>query len=75
MKLFSDSKKKSEPEVAHKAKKGGPQSIIIISPDKEMLSDISSLLLINNFNNVIGHPLDFFALLDDSILRGAALRR
>ena len=72
MKLFSDSKKKSEPEVAHKAKKGGPQSIIIISPDKEMLSDISSLLLINNFNNVIGHPLDFFALLDDSILRGAA---
>lgn len=42
MKLFSDSKKKSEPEVAHKAKKGGPQSIIIISPDKEMLSDISS---------------------------------
>jgi pilus assembly protein CpaE len=37
-----------------------------------MLSDISSLLLINNFNNVIGHPLDFFALQDDSILRGAA---
>lgn len=59
MKLFSDAKKKSEPEAAHKAKKGAGQSIMVISPDKEMLSDICSLLLINNFNNVISHPLDF----------------
>lgn len=71
MKLFSDIKKKIEPEVAHKAKKG-TQSIMVISSDKELLSDISSLLLINNFNNVINHQIDFFSLQDDSILRGAA---
>lgn len=72
MKLFSDIKKKIEPDVAHKAKKGTTQSIMVISPDKELLSDISGLLLINNFNNVINHQIDFFALQDDSILRGAA---
>ncbi|MEF3101787.1 hypothetical protein AB3X31_00680 [Raoultella terrigena] len=72
MKLFSDIKKKIEPDVAHKAKKGAAQSIMVISPDKELLSDISGLLLINNFNNVINHQIDFFALQDDSILRGAA---
>ncbi|ATA19268.1 pilus assembly protein CpaE [Gibbsiella quercinecans] len=72
MKLFSDAKKKSEPEAVNKSKKSAAQSIVVISPDKEILSDVTSLLLINNFKNVIGHPLDFFALQDDSILRDAA---
>ena len=70
--VFGCQKEKRARSRAYKAKKGAGQSIMVISPDKEMLSDICSLLLINNFNNVISHPLDFFALQDDSILRGAA---
>lgn len=72
MKLFSNGKKENEPESAHKSKKGTMQSIVVISPDEALLSDISSLLLINNFNNVISHLEDFFTLQDDSILRGTA---
>lgn len=72
MKLFSDGKKKSETEIAHKSKKSAGNSIVVISPDENILSDINSLLLINNFSNVISHHVDFFTLQDDGILRDAA---
>ncbi|QFG76600.1 hypothetical protein DMB90_08660 [Raoultella planticola] len=71
MKLFSDAKRKASQKPRIKRKRGRAINYGHL-PDKEMLSDICSLLLINNFNNVISHPLDFFALQDDSILRGAA---
>lgn len=71
MKLFSDGKKKSASETTHKLKKSSEQSIVVMSPDQGILSDINSLLLINNYNNVVGHPVEFFSLQDDRILRDA----
>ncbi|NYY80269.1 hypothetical protein DMH27_05335 [Raoultella planticola] len=56
MKLFSDAKRKASQKPRIKRKRGRAINYGHL-PDKEMLSDICSLLLINNFNNVISHRL------------------
>lgn len=71
MKLFSDAKSRSDDQAAQRQKKSASQQLVIISPRRDVLSEIASVLLMHNFKNVVKHEGDFFSLQDDSITRDA----
>lgn len=71
MKLFSDAKKSGENKEHNQQKKNMAQQVVIISPRREVLSEIASQLLMNNIKNIVEHEADFFSLKDDNITRHA----
>lgn len=72
MKLFSESNKNNEGNSAGQQQKNSTdQQIIVISPRKNVLSEITSQLLMHGLKNISEHQADFFMLKDDSITHGA----
>lgn len=71
MKLFSDAKQSGDDKAAQRQKKSASQQIVIISPRREVMSEIASQLLMHNLKNVVEYEADFFTLQDDSIAHNA----
>lgn len=71
MKLFSESKQSGDIKESSHKKKDTAQQVVIISPRREILSEISSQLLMNNIRNIVEYEADFFTLKDESITRDA----
>lgn len=71
MKLFSDAKQAGDNKERNQQQKNMAQQVVIISPRREVLSEIASQLLMNNMKNIVEHEADFFSLTDDNVTRHA----
>lgn len=71
MKLFFDAKQSGDDKTAQRQKKSVSQQIVIISPRREIMSEIASQLLMHNLKNVVEYEADFFALQDSCITHDA----